>query len=86
MELANSAIRRGRVIANHTNVGYSKASNQAIATARGRPCLTHNNDAQLTADAVDRLVAALDSDERIALAGPRIIDEAGGQCPPPRTW
>lgn len=85
VDLAESTLTRGRVIANEDNIGYGKAANQGIVQARGRICIVLNDDARLTADAVDKLIGALDGDPQIALAGPRIVDETGSPMPSART-
>lgn len=81
---ARAAINRGHVIANEENLGYGHAANMGIEIARGRACLILNDDARLSSTAVDRLLDVLDSDPRIALVGPRIIDEKGDPMPSAR--
>ena len=61
-----------RLLANEENVGYTRANNQGLAIARGRQILLINADAFLTAGAADALLAALESDPRVAVAGPRL--------------
>lgn len=46
-----------RAILNNENVGFAKASNQALALARGRLVLFLNPDARLLNDAIDRCVS-----------------------------
>ena len=62
-----------RLVANEENVGYTRANNQGIAVARGRYLLLVNADAFVARGACDRLLAAIESDPGIAVAGPRLV-------------
>lgn len=84
VELARRTLRRGHVIANDDNFGYGHAANLGIAAARGRTCLILNDDAVVTAEALDRMLQVLDSDPSIALVGPRIVDSDGLGMPSAR--
>jgi GT2 family glycosyltransferase len=72
--IAQESLRRGQVIANDDNLGYASAANIGLRNARGRLTLVMNDDARLEPGAIDRLIEVLDSNERIALVGPRIVD------------
>ena len=84
IEVADSHLTMGRVVANSDNLGYGKAANLAFQQARGRRTIILNDDARLSRDAVDRLLEVMNNDPRIALAGPRIVDEDGEQMPSAR--
>jgi len=84
VRLAHGAFRHGQVIANTENLGYGKAVNLALRSARGTYVLILNDDARLEDGAVDSLIGALQSSRRIALAGPRILDEQGEPMPAAR--
>jgi len=62
-----------RLITNDENLGYTRANNQGIAVARGRYLLLVNADAFVAPGACDRLLAAIESDPGIAVAGPRLV-------------
>jgi hypothetical protein len=62
-----------RVIANTTNVGFTKANNQALRATGGRYVLLINADAWLSPGCLERLVAQLDADPRAAVSGPRLV-------------
>ncbi|MGH2704379.1 MAG: glycosyltransferase family 2 protein [Actinomycetota bacterium] len=62
-----------RVIANSTNVGFTKANNQALRSTGGRYVLLINADAWLAPGCLERLAAQLDADPRAAVAGPRLV-------------
>lgn len=59
------------------NIGFAAANNRGIRSTSGDRLLLLNPDAAVTPHAVERLMAALDSDKTIAIAGPRIVDADG---------
>ena len=59
--------------ASRQNLGFIRNCNAGFARCRGEYVLLLNNDTQLQAGAIDRLVAALDADAGIAAAGPKLI-------------
>jgi GT2 family glycosyltransferase len=61
-----------RLIGNSANVGFGAAHNQALRQARGRYWLILNSDAAPRAGAVRTLVDFMDSNPRVAVAGPRL--------------
>ena len=77
VESATATLRKGRVIANAGNWGYARAANVGLRHARGRYALIMNDDAQLDAMTVGRLIEVLASKSRIGLVGPRIVDSHG---------
>ena len=77
VDVAAAHLRNGRVIPNADNLGYARAANIGIRQARGDMTLVMNDDARLGPDDVDRLITVLNSDDRIALVGPRIVDANG---------
>lgn len=76
VSIAQQCLERGQVLANNDNLGYASAANVGLRKARGRLTLVMNDDAQLEPGAIDRLIEVLDSDDRIALVGPRIVDSS----------
>jgi GT2 family glycosyltransferase len=60
-----------------SNVGFAAANNRGIRAAGGERLLLLNPDATVTPGAVDTLMAALDRDTDIGIAGPRIVDARG---------
>jgi O-antigen biosynthesis protein len=61
------------VLRQERNLGFVRNCNAAFARCRGEYVLLLNNDAQMLAGALDRLVAALDADARVAAAGPKVL-------------
>ncbi len=55
------------------NAGFLETCNAGFLQARGEYVLLLNNDTQVQRGAVDRLVEALDRDEAVAAAGPKLI-------------
>jgi GT2 family glycosyltransferase len=59
------------------NLGFAAANNRGIRATTGDRLLLVNPDAEVTPHAVDHLMAALDVDSTVAIAGPRIVDGTG---------
>jgi GT2 family glycosyltransferase len=55
---------------NPQNLGYVRSANKGLSLAAGRRLLLCNSDTRLTPEALSRLMAALDADPRLGLAGP----------------
>jgi GT2 family glycosyltransferase len=66
-----------RAIALKRNAGYPPAVNVAAREATGRYLFCLNPDAQAAPDCLEKLVAAADADERVAIAGAQILLEDG---------
>jgi N-acetylglucosaminyl-diphospho-decaprenol L-rhamnosyltransferase len=66
-----------RLIEAGSNVGFSKANNIGIRQSFGELVLLLNGDTLVPAGAVDALVSLLDRRPDAAVAGPRLVDEAG---------
>jgi glycosyltransferase involved in cell wall biosynthesis/GT2 family glycosyltransferase len=65
-----------RVVRNHTNHGFARAVNQALALTASPSVLLLNPDAVLMHDTLDHLRAALD-DPKVAIAGGRLLQQDG---------
>ncbi len=65
------------VIENADNAGFSKANNQAIAYSRAPLLFLLNPDAEVTAGAIDTLIACLNADARVGACGPRLLNTDG---------
>ncbi len=68
------------------NLGYGAGANRGAARATGDLLLICNADVVIEPGTVKALAAALESDERMALVGPRIEDSSGALYPSPRTF
>jgi N-acetylglucosaminyl-diphospho-decaprenol L-rhamnosyltransferase len=68
------------------NLGYGAAANRGAAGCAGALLLICNPDVTFEPGALERLVAALDADDRLALVGPRIEALDGSLYPSPRTF
>jgi len=72
-----------RVIRNERNVGFTKATNQAIAASRGRYLLWLNTDTLLRPDSLRELRDFLDRHPRAGIVGPKVLNPDGSfqlQC------
>jgi len=66
-----------QVIETGANLGFARANNVGIRASRGSNLLLLNSDTIVPAGAIDRLLAELDRDADVAVAGPRLVDGAG---------
>lgn len=67
------------VIANARNRGFAAACNQGITTTAGRYILILNADTRLAADTIETLVALLEKEPAIGIAGCRLLNDDGSQ-------
>jgi GT2 family glycosyltransferase len=66
-----------KVIRNRTNLGFSRANNQAARVSRGRYLFFLNNDTIVPSGALEDLVDYADAHPRIGILGPRLRDSQG---------
>ena len=59
------------------NLGFARANNAAFALSDADAVLLLNSDAELSADALGALVAALAADRRLGIAGPVLVGGDG---------
>ena len=74
-ELTDSG--RLRIIENSENRGFGPANNQAFALSDAPLLLLLNPDTEVTGDSINCLIATVQSDSRIAAAGPRLLNTDG---------
>jgi GT2 family glycosyltransferase/2-polyprenyl-3-methyl-5-hydroxy-6-metoxy-1,4-benzoquinol methylase len=68
-----ASVRNLRIVNQPSNLGFLLNCNTAAAQARGDILILLNNDVQVTTGWLGKLVACLESDERIGAVGPRIL-------------
>ena len=68
---------RARVLQNRDNVGFARGVNQGLAATSAATVLIMNPDCRLERGAIDGLTAELERGDRMALAGPRILNPDG---------
>jgi GT2 family glycosyltransferase len=66
-----------RLIESSRNLGFAAANNRGIRESSSELILLLNPDTRVPAGAIDRLVAHLDAQLDVAIAGPRIVDGEG---------
>jgi GT2 family glycosyltransferase len=66
-----------RVIEAGANLGFARANNLGIRASSGTNLLLLNSDTVVPAGAVDALFVELERDPRVAVVGPRLVDEDG---------
>jgi GT2 family glycosyltransferase len=77
VELVRDAFPDVRLIGNGENAGFSVANNRAIRLGTGTYVLALNPDTRVTDGALDRLVALMEQQPRIGIAGCRLELEDG---------
>ena len=65
------------LIASPTNLGFSAATNLGARRGQAPYLLALNPDTAVTEGALDTVLAALEGDQRAAVAGPRLLTEDG---------
>jgi N-acetylglucosaminyl-diphospho-decaprenol L-rhamnosyltransferase len=65
------------VIEAGSNVGFARANNIGIRSSRGTNLLLLNSDTIVPSGAIDRLLAELEREPDVAVAGPRLVDGSG---------
>lgn len=83
--LAQELLPGAVVVRSQQNLGFGGGCNLGLREATGDVVLFLNPDAILTAEAVDRLVEALDA-EGVGMAGPAIVTPAGAVEHSCRRW
>jgi hypothetical protein len=66
-----------RLVQNVTNVGFAKANNQAAQLAQGKTLLFLNPDTILADQAIEKMVAHLQSNPDIGALGPKTLNTDG---------
>ena len=69
------------LIENKSNLGFSKANNQAVAIARGEYILFLNPDTVMPEDFFSKTLAYMDAHPEAGSIGPRLIDGKGQYAP-----
>ncbi|MBM3154543.1 MAG: glycosyltransferase family 2 protein [Chloroflexi bacterium] len=66
-----------RLVVNQENVGFVKATNQALTISRGRYALWLNPDTIVLPNALDTLVKLMDTRPDIGIVGPKVLNRDG---------
>jgi N-acetylglucosaminyl-diphospho-decaprenol L-rhamnosyltransferase len=66
---------------NQANQGFAKANNQALEICRGRQAFLLNSDTQVRGDALETLSAYLDSNSKVGIVGPQLLNTDGSLQP-----
>ncbi|MDP2709049.1 MAG: glycosyltransferase family 2 protein [bacterium] len=77
VDLVKKKYPQVKLIANRENLGFAKASNQALKLASGRYILLLNPDMIVRPDTLKNMLAWLDANPRAAIAGCKLVDERG---------
>ena len=77
VSLVQSRFPAVRILANKTNVGFSKAANQAASLARGKYVAFLNNDMRVDRDWLRVLVETIDGGDGYVCVGSRVLNWEG---------
>src|SRR3954465_439793 len=66
-----------RIVENRENLGFGRANNQAFKLTRAPLLFLLNPDTEVTRGSVDRLIASVRSEEKIGMAGPKLLNADG---------
>jgi hypothetical protein len=80
-ERATQAFPELGVVKNEQNLGFARAANQGLARALGRLALLLNPDAEISAEALGRLLGLMREDPKVGIAGCGSVDDRGGAAP-----
>ena len=69
------------LIKNESNRGFAAACNQGAEASSEENIMLLNPDARLISSAAEELRSAIEADERIGIAGPRLMDSRGETLP-----
>jgi len=80
-EAIRKAFPRVRLISNERNLGFARAVNQALAQAqaKGGYCVLLNSDARLMEGAIKALVAFMEENPDVGIAGGQLMNEDGSR-------
>ena len=68
---------RVRLIKNDENAGFGRANNQGFAATEAPLLFLLNSDAEIQGGTINKLVETINSDDRIGVCGPRLINSDG---------
>lgn len=77
VEMVRERFPETHVVANTENAGFARANNQAIASCKGRWVMLLNSDTRVCPGSLQTLVRAADSDPKIGMVGPLLLNEDG---------
>jgi GT2 family glycosyltransferase len=72
-EMVRREFPQVRLIANDRNLGYAAANNQAAKVAQGRYLLLLNPDAEVTDDAIAKLIAFAETHPEAGAVTPKLV-------------
>ncbi len=76
-EMMRASFPEVRLIANQDNRGFTGANNQGIAASGGRYLLLLNPDCELMPGALRAMADQMDSDSRVGVTGPQLLNTDG---------
>jgi GT2 family glycosyltransferase len=77
VEMVRASFPQVQLIANHENVGFGAANNQAISVAQGQYVLLLNSDTIVWPGAIEQLLRQFEGEPTLAAVGPRLMGRDG---------
>ena len=81
VELITTRFPAVKIIANQENKGFGPANNQGLLVCNGRYVIFLNPDTTIAQDTLQRAVSYMDENQRIGLAGAKILNPDGSLQP-----
>jgi len=77
VEAVREKYPRVTIVVNSSNLGFSRANNQAITSTSGNYCLLLNSDAELTEQALERMIEFMQDNPSVGVAGAKLLNKDG---------
>ena len=77
LEMLRDDFPEVHVIANDSNAGFTRPTNQALRLSRGRYALLLNNDTVILPNALDRLLEFAENHPEVGICGPKVLNRDG---------
>ena len=77
VEMIKNEFPKVKLIANHDNLGFAKANNQAIKEATGNYILLLNPDMLVQVDTLDKALTWAKNNEQVTVSGFKLINDQG---------
>lgn len=77
VSMIKSCFPKVRLIANEQNLGFAKASNQAVSQSKSDYVLLLNPDTLILRNAIDKMIALMGENPRVGIAGCRVLNADG---------
>lgn len=77
LELIKKNFPQVTLVENQENLGFAKACNQGAKKAKGKYLLFLNQDTEIKAKSLEKMIAFMEKDKKIGISGCKILDKKG---------